>query len=430
MSRNLCLSTLLVLVIVATTSHAQLSQSLPNGLLAAEGSSSSAFPWATTAANCWHFNYDTSNFVANYPIIITGLSMRANGGANAAGGTHPNVEVTMCSSLVDWSATGNTTVFASVMDVDAALVYTGPFTMAAGVQTTPAAWQPIGPITPFFYDPTLGKDFIIQVRTHGPNQNMMGTVDLHSGGSAQRYGSQTSSTVTQANFSNVNIVAVVKIDYVPASGLYANFTATGASGPAPRTVNFTDTSISTAPGGVTSWNWDFENDGITDSTLQNPSHTYLVPGDYTVALTVNDGQFPTSAITKTNFVHVAQYVFDAATTGGGVGDLSLTGIPSYGGPAATHGFTLVSFLPAPSVGTGPLCGITPDAFTWQILAMPEGVGNPLHYTLTPGIYPETPFLVPAGVLSSFVGVTADFVQVGLTPSYTLVFVSNCDRITF
>src|SRR6188472_4659999 len=106
MSRNLFVSTLLIVLVAATATHAQLSQSLPNGLLTTEGNNSSAYPWATTAANCWHFNYDTSNFVANFPIIITGLYVRANGGASAAGGTHPNVEVTMASSLVDWSATG------------------------------------------------------------------------------------------------------------------------------------------------------------------------------------------------------------------------------------------------------------------------------------------------------------------------------------
>jgi PKD repeat protein len=429
MSRNLLVSTFAVILLAATSTQAQLSQSLPNGLLAAEGSSSSAFPWGSAATNCWHFNYDTSHFVANFPIIITGLSVRANGGANALGGTHPNVEVTMASSLVDWAATGSTTVFASVMDVDTALVYSGPFTMPAGVQTTPAAWQQIGPITPFYYDPTAGKDFIIQVRTHGPNQNMMASVDLHQS-AAKRYGSQTSSTVTQASFSNPDLVAVVKIDYVPASGLFANFTATGASGAAPRNVSFTDTSLSTAPGGVTSWAWDFNNDLIIDSVAQHPMHTYLVPGDYTVSLTVNDGMFPASTVTKVNFVHVTQYVFDAFTTGGGAGDLVLTGIPSYGGPSATHGFTFISFTPGGAVGTGPMFGIVPDALTWPIFGTPAAVGNPLHYIPAPGVYPEALFVVPAGVLTAFTGTTADFVQVGVTPAYTVVFVSNCDRITF
>ena len=419
------------LALLAVASSAQtLSQSLPNNLMTIEGSTSSAYPWSTANANAWHWNYDTTNFVANYPIVITGLYVRPNGGGTAVGGTHPNVEVTMASSLVDWSATGSTTVLANVMDVDAALVYTGPFTMPAGAQTTPAAWVPLGPITPFYYDPTQGKDFIIQVRTHGPNVSVMPSVDLHSGGSAQRYGSQTSSTITTANFSNVNIVAVVRIDYVPAAGLFANFSGTPVTGTAPLTVNFTDNSFTSDPNGVLAWAWDFDNDGNIDSTLQNPSYTYLSPGDYSVALTVFDASFPQSTITKTNFVHVDQYVFDAITTGGGVGDLTLIGVPQLGGPSATQGFTLVSFTPAPVLGGGPLFGIVPDAVTWPILTTPASVGNPLHYINVPGFFPDAPFVVPAGVLSGLAGITADIVQVGLTPIYGLVFASNNDRITF
>jgi uncharacterized delta-60 repeat protein len=62
----------------------------------------------------------------------------------------------------------------------------------------------------------------------------------------------------------------------------ANFSATPTSGPAPLTVHFTDASV----GSVTSWSWDFNDDGIDDSAEQNPSYTYSNPGSYTVKLTV------------------------------------------------------------------------------------------------------------------------------------------------
>jgi PKD repeat protein len=55
----------------------------------------------------------------------------------------------------------------------------------------------------------------------------------------------------------------------------------------PYTVHFTDTTH----GGSTpykSWAWDFNGDGITDSTLQNPTWNFLTPGDYNVKLTVTD----------------------------------------------------------------------------------------------------------------------------------------------
>lgn len=48
-------------------------------------------------------------------------------------------------------------------------------------------------------------------------------------------------------------------------------------------VQFTDKS----KGNVTGWEWDFNNDGFIDSTIQNPSHTYIRNGNYTVILTVS-----------------------------------------------------------------------------------------------------------------------------------------------
>jgi PKD repeat protein len=38
-----------------------------------------------------------------------------------------------------------------------------------------------------------------------------------------------------------------------------------------NSTKFTDESISSA--GITQWSWDFNNDGVEDSNLQNPSYT-------------------------------------------------------------------------------------------------------------------------------------------------------------
>ena len=73
----------------------------------------------------------------------------------------------------------------------------------------------------------------------------------------------------------------------------ANFSGAAAASPA-FTIAFTDTST----GGPTSWAWDFNNDAVTDSTAQNPSHTFAGPGDFPVTLTVNNG-FGPSSLTKT-----------------------------------------------------------------------------------------------------------------------------------
>ncbi|AKB33736.1 cell surface protein [Methanosarcina siciliae HI350] len=64
----------------------------------------------------------------------------------------------------------------------------------------------------------------------------------------------------------------------------ANFTADYIMGGAPMTVQFTDQST----GIVTGWAWDFDNDGATDSTVQNPSYIYTAVGNYTVRLKVSN----------------------------------------------------------------------------------------------------------------------------------------------
>jgi PKD repeat protein len=61
-----------------------------------------------------------------------------------------------------------------------------------------------------------------------------------------------------------------------------DLSGTPVSGDAPLSVSFTDQST----GSVTSWEWDFDGDGIADSTVQNPSHIYNQPGTYSVSLTV------------------------------------------------------------------------------------------------------------------------------------------------
>jgi len=71
------------------------------------------------------------------------------------------------------------------------------------------------------------------------------------------------------------------------SDFYVDFEGTPRTGEVPLTVQFTDTSIGI---NTTSWQWDFQNDGIIDSTEQNPSFTYYTTGQTTVRLVVNNGQ--------------------------------------------------------------------------------------------------------------------------------------------
>jgi len=71
------------------------------------------------------------------------------------------------------------------------------------------------------------------------------------------------------------------------SDFYVDFVGSPQTGEVPLTVQFTDTSVGYS---ITSWQWDFENDGVIDSTEQNPVWVYYNTGHTTVRLVVNNGQ--------------------------------------------------------------------------------------------------------------------------------------------
>ena len=83
------------------------------------------------------------------------------------------------------------------------------------------------------------------------------------------------------------------------SALSADFEANPTSGSAPLNVQFSDLSS----GNVTSWQWDFNNDGVFDSGEQNPVWTYEDEGYFTVKLIVSDGTDFDTAV-KTDYIYV------------------------------------------------------------------------------------------------------------------------------
>ncbi|MDD5093566.1 MAG: SBBP repeat-containing protein [Dehalococcoidia bacterium] len=80
----------------------------------------------------------------------------------------------------------------------------------------------------------------------------------------------------------------------------AAFTASPTSGTAPLAVSFSDQSTGTAP---LTYAWDFDNDGVVDSTDQNPSHVYSAVGTYTVKLTVTNAASSDDEV-KTDYITV------------------------------------------------------------------------------------------------------------------------------
>ncbi|WP_281085505.1 DUF2341 domain-containing protein [Methanosarcina acetivorans] len=107
-------------------------------------------------------------------------------------------------------------------------------------------------------------------------------------------------TVTNAGGSNSSI----KTEYITVgSGVpIANFTANTVSGYTPLEIRFFDTSTINP----TSWAWDFGDN--TTSTEQNPVHTYISPGLYTVNFTVSN-DYGSDIKTKANYIYAGKCKF-------------------------------------------------------------------------------------------------------------------------
>jgi hypothetical protein len=289
---------------IASSVSAQSTATMPDpgangGLLP---NTSMRYPWDRVAdfVNVASF-YSNANFVSHgitFPILISGVDTWCNlpGGANVA--THPNVTV--------YVGEGRPGVHAAY-DVNQSFAwhYAGgnlPPPAFTGSVTTVATGAPgyFAPITfpaPIPFDPTSGADLVVQYENDATGTTGPGTTSHGPSGP----GSLASRIFTQTpgggpRFANATYAVQTQISFNPAPGLHPGFTVDVESGASPLTVNFTDTSQSSAPGGILAWVWDFDNDGTPDSTLQNPSHTYTTCGPFDVSLTVLDATHGTRTL--------------------------------------------------------------------------------------------------------------------------------------
>jgi PKD repeat protein len=104
----------------------------------------------------------------------------------------------------------------------------------------------------------------------------------------------------------------------PPAGIFAGIGIAAASNPGgatPLTIDFVDMSFTDDPNGIALYEWDFENDGVVDSNLQNPSHTYTACGAYDVTLTVTDGINGSNSTTAVGLIDTDQVVASFDVTG-------------------------------------------------------------------------------------------------------------------
>ncbi|MFC2088237.1 FG-GAP-like repeat-containing protein [Calditrichota bacterium] len=104
---------------------------------------------------------------------------------------------------------------------------------------------------------------------------------------------------------NINVNQEITIHEDSSLALIADFIADTTYGFPPTTIQFTDMSNS-GNTSITSWEWDFNGDGFSDSYEQNPIWTFIDAGNYTVSLTISNG-VNTDKIVKNNYIIIDQF---------------------------------------------------------------------------------------------------------------------------
>jgi len=123
-----------------------------------------------------------------------------------------------------------------------------------------------------------------------------------------------SNGVVSDTFVQVDLIYVEMV-YVPTE---ADFSANQTTVMVGESIQFNDLSV----GPPYSWSWDFDNDGVYDSYVQNPIWTYNLPGSYTISLLV-DGMGGFDSEIKNAYITVVQPLqanFTASDTAITIGD--------------------------------------------------------------------------------------------------------------
>lgn len=227
--------------------------------------------------------------------------MRANATTATWVGTSFPMQIDLSVAPVDYTAISTT--WNNNHGIDRATVFNGTHTVPAGTSATgtPGPFYLTIPVSPpFLYNPNLG-DRVIDTTHSGNTPASMPTLDAVStagAANAKRVYSLTNPPAATATAWTGDLANVLEFTFVPAAGLTASFTVDVTGGASPLAVNFTSTSFSSAPGGITGDAWDFDGDTVTDSMAQNPVWAYANTNPVNVSLTVTRLCSPPSTVTR------------------------------------------------------------------------------------------------------------------------------------
>ena len=285
----------------------------------------------------------TASSGANGNVTPAGVTT-VNYGGNQAYNITPITGYHVVDVLVDSSSVGNVTTY---QFTNVAANHTISATFAINTYTITASSGANGNVTP------AGVTTV----NHGGNQAYNITPITSYFVENVTVDGSLVGNVTTYQFTNVIASHTISATFKQRAPV-TNFTGSPLSGGVPLSVTFTDTSTNLP----TSWVWNFGDGNI--STLQNPTNTYAVPGNYSVSLTATNSGGSNYTIKNG---YILTYVAAVA---------NFTGTPASGPRSLTVSFTDLS------IGT-------PSVWNWQfgdIGVNTSTLQNPAHTYTQVGIY--------------------------------------------
>ena len=174
--------------------------------------------------------------------------------------------------------------------------------------------------------------------------------------------SDTSANQIQATWANGSVQIGTVLD--------ANFSASPREGISNLT-SFTFTNATTGGTPPYTYSWDFNNDGLSESTLQSPTYVYTSAGTYTVVQTVTDSSLAGTVNTETKTGYIVIYA-------------PLTAAFSSSPTEGVNGRTVFSFTDQSTGGKGPY------SYQWQFGdSNTSTLQNPTHVYANAGTYTVT-----------------------------------------
>ena len=170
---------------------------MPSGFTNTLGTSGLADPFNGGSDQLWQYQYDSTEFVEQGPMMINELYFRSPiTGDDVGAFDFADVEVVLAEAATDLAATSAT--FAANIH-RGVVVRAGPYQPSSDTSSAVGggpAFIPLRLQKGFLYDPSLGRDLVVQIRVCGVNVpfGLFGGIDHVTTTVGRRSGNTTSCT--------------------------------------------------------------------------------------------------------------------------------------------------------------------------------------------------------------------------------------------